>query len=100
MTKRSTLPAQVISVDKARSIIQGISHDTNPENLLKKFAKALTDHTNSTDRAKDKAYDEMTKLYPLAVSALSLDTHARIADVGGENLGPLAVELSLKLIAE
>jgi hypothetical protein len=94
------IPQQVVSPEKARQRLIDLPHDTDPLGVIKKFAKALTDHNNNTGEAKDKAYGEMEKLYPLAVSATSLETHARIGDIGGDKLGPLAIELTRQLITQ
>lgn len=94
------IPQQVVSPEKARQRLIDLPHDTDPLGVMKKFAKALTNHSNNTGEAKDKAYREMEKLYPQAVSATSLETHARVGDVGGTKLGPLAIELTRQLITE
>lgn len=97
---KTVKPEKAMTIDEARRLISQVPHDSDPEAIMKKLSKIIHEHKDSDGANKDKYLDEMSKLYPQSVSAMSLETHARLGDVGGSKLGPLAIELSRKLIAE
>jgi hypothetical protein len=70
--------------------------EADPSRVLKQFAKLAAQYKGNT-----KSIDpELTKAYTLAVSVMSLNTHARLADTTTAKLAPLAITVAKQLIDE
>jgi hypothetical protein len=103
MTKNSLTPPNNKTPLEEMSVNQLKQHvgttmtpEADPSRVLKQFAKLATQHDGDTKNIDS----ELTKAYALAVSVMSLNTHARLADTTTTKLAPLAITVAKQLIDE
>ena len=103
MTKNSltlpnkNTPIEQMSVDQLKKHVgTAMKPEADPSRVLKQFAKLAAQYKGDI-----KSIDpELTKAYALAVSVMSLNTHARLADTTTAKLAPLAITVANQLIDE
>ncbi len=86
-----------IPIDEAKKVIQDARPEADPTTVLKKFAKEIAKH-NAED--KKNVSPELSKAFAMALSSVSLDSHARLADTTTDKLAPLAIAVAEQLIDE
>lgn len=91
-------PIQAVPASEMKKRIQAALPDADPEFVMKKLAKEIAKH-NSSD-GKQEFSPELSKAFAMALSSVSLDSHARLADTTTDKLAPLAIVVAQQLISE
>jgi hypothetical protein len=87
-----------VSVDEMKKRIQTALPDADPTQVFKTLAKKIAQHNAQSDNKNFSP--ELSKAFAMALSTLSLDSHARLADTTTDKLAPLAITVAQKLISE
>lgn len=89
---------KALSTDEVKKRISETLPDADPQQVLKTFAKEIARH-NGLSNSKDVS-PELSKAFAMALSSVSLDSHARLADTTTDKLAPLAISVAQQLISE
>ena len=88
-------PVQAVSVDEMKKRIQDTLPDADPTLVIKKLTKEIAKFNSTKDPS-----PELKKAFGMALSSVSLDSHARLADTTTDKLAPLAIVVAQQLISE
>jgi len=91
-------PVQTVSIDEMKKRIQATLPDADPTHVFKTLAKEIARHNAQSDTKNFSP--ELSKAFAMALSTLSLDSHARLADTTTDKLAPLAITVAQQLISE
>lgn len=91
-------PALPVPVEEMEKRIKATLPDADPAQVIKKLAKEIAKHNSSDD--KQDFSPELSKAFAMALSSVSLDSHARLADTTTDKLAPLAISVAQQLISE
>jgi len=89
---------QTVPVEEMEKRIKTTLPDADPANVIKKLAKEIAKHNAS--EGKQDFSPELSKAFAMALSSVSLDSHARLADTTTDKLAPLAIAVAQQLVSE